>query len=212
MQNDRCIKPSCGFTLVELLVAICILAIVAVLGWQGLDSILRSRSTLATELVQAREIQLAFAQLQRDSEQIAGKLLIGSRPVLAISNQKIILARQLSREDQPLQLQVVVYRLSDNKLTRQESLGMRDLRELDNTWRAAVNNGMPDAQPVLLHSAMPQMSVRYWPENTSGWRSVSGESVLVFAANDAALPSGLEVTLHPTGQSTTVKSMLVGAR
>ena len=212
MPNDPCRKSPDGFTLIELLVAICILAVVAVLGWQGLDSILRSRNTLATELVQVREMQLTFAQLQRDCEQLAGKLLVGARPIMAISEQKLVLVRQLSRDDQPLQLQVVVYQLVDGKLIRQESSGMRDLRELDRSWRTAAGDGVFDAQPVTLHAAIRQMGVRYWPENANGWRTISGNAALTFTATDPAIPSGLEITLHPTGQGMTVKTMLLGAR
>src|SRR5471032_421874 len=61
-----------GFTLVELLVAIGVLAMVAVLGWRGLDSIVRSREVLTSQLEQARGMQLAFAQMQSDCDHLAG--------------------------------------------------------------------------------------------------------------------------------------------
>ena len=57
-----------GFTLVELLVAISILAIVAVLGWRGLDGIMRARGTLTDQMEVTRGMQLAFAQLQRSMD------------------------------------------------------------------------------------------------------------------------------------------------
>ncbi len=57
-------RLSRGFTLVELLVAIGILAIVAVLGWRGLDSIVRARIALSAEIESTRGMQLAFAQMQ----------------------------------------------------------------------------------------------------------------------------------------------------
>ena len=41
-----------GFTLVELLVAVAVLAIVAVLGWRGLDGIIRSRQALTEQMDQ----------------------------------------------------------------------------------------------------------------------------------------------------------------
>src|SRR5665811_345320 len=55
-----------GLTLVELLVAISVLGFVAVLGWRGLDSIVRARIALTSDLEQTRGMQLAFAQLQSD--------------------------------------------------------------------------------------------------------------------------------------------------
>ena len=64
--------PATGFTLIELLVAIGILAMVAVLGWRGLDSIMRSREVLTSQLEQARGMQLAFAQMQSDCDHLAG--------------------------------------------------------------------------------------------------------------------------------------------
>ena len=61
-----------GFTLIELLVAIGILAMVAVLGWRGLESIMRSREVLTSQLEQARGMQRAFAQMQSDCDHLAG--------------------------------------------------------------------------------------------------------------------------------------------
>ena len=49
-----------GFTLVELLVAISILAIVAVLGWRGLDGIVRARVALTAQMEQTRGMQLVY--------------------------------------------------------------------------------------------------------------------------------------------------------
>eukprot|EP01034_Spumella_vulgaris_P040814 gene40814-50506_t len=72
-----------GFTLVELLVAIAVLAIVAVLGWRGLDGIVRSRQALTEQMEQTRGIQLAFAQMQSDMEQRALRKQLASRETLA---------------------------------------------------------------------------------------------------------------------------------
>src|SRR5512134_270906 len=55
-----------GLTLIELLVAISVLSLITILGWRGLDSIVRARIALTDDLEQTRGMQLAFAQLQSD--------------------------------------------------------------------------------------------------------------------------------------------------
>lgn len=55
-----------GFTLVELLVAIAILAVISVLSWRGLDSIFRSRDALSQDLDFLRGMQTLFRQIDVD--------------------------------------------------------------------------------------------------------------------------------------------------
>ena len=85
-----------GFTLVELLVAISILAIVAVLGWRGLDGIVRAREALTQQLEATRGMQLAFAQMQSDCEHLAGREIIGRRPNLQWQEGRFMLLRSRS--------------------------------------------------------------------------------------------------------------------
>ena len=72
-----------GFTLVELLVAISILAIVAVLGWRGLDGIVRARVALTAQMEVTRGMQLAFAQMQSDCEHLAAARILDRRAIPA---------------------------------------------------------------------------------------------------------------------------------
>ena len=133
---------SAGFTLIELLVAIGILAMVAVLGWRGLDSIVRSREVLTSQLEQARGMQLAFAQMQSDCDHLAGaglnNNLLNGRTNLSAENDRLTLVRLAASEQEPQQLQVVTYRLNGGVLTRRESNGTRDLAVLD------ANQGLAD--------------------------------------------------------------------
>ena len=55
-----------GFTLVELLVAIALLSLVAVLGFRGLDGMLRTRDTLSTRSTQLDALQVALSQWTTD--------------------------------------------------------------------------------------------------------------------------------------------------
>lgn len=209
-----------GFTLVELLVAISVMAIVAVLGWRGLDSIVRARVALNSDLGQTRGLQLAFAQMQSDASHIAGTADIGGRQVLAADADRLTLVRTVFAENQPSRVQVISYRLRDGVLTRRESVATRDLRELDTSWMAALAD--TDTGPaVALQSDVSVMAVRSWSTEAMAWRT---------GTNNAANPSpqgapgtppqtvgaetatGIEVSLRLRGSDADlVKVFLLGA-
>src|SRR4051794_27198394 len=110
-----------GLTLIELLVAISILAIVAALGWRGLDGIVRARIALTADLEQTRGMQLAFAQLQSDCAHIASSTQIPNRTPLVVDSGRLSMVRTVFAEGYPSRLQVVTYRVRDGVLTRRES-------------------------------------------------------------------------------------------
>lgn len=213
-----------GFTLVELLVAISVLAIVAVMGWRGLESIIQARIVLNTELAQARGLQLAFAQMQSDASHIAESANIGRRPVLSTQPGRLTLVREVFTENQPSRLQVVAYRVREGVLTRRESIATRDLKELDAAWVAALSDTDP-TQPVVLHSSVSEMAIRTWVEGI-GWRAAGSPAPAavappVPAQNPALNPAlaagpapetGLEVSLQLRGRpARLVKLFLLGA-
>ncbi|WP_426318508.1 PulJ/GspJ family protein [Pseudoduganella sp. R-43] len=123
-------KNTCGFTLVEL-VAITVLAIVAVMGWRGLDGIVRSREQLTQNMEQTRGIQLTFAQLQSDLEQIADKPLLREHQNILADNSRLVFIRTVLSENAASQLQLVSYIIRDDVLSRSESAVTRDLVQLD---------------------------------------------------------------------------------
>ena len=199
-----------GFTLVELLVAIGILAFVAVMGWRGLDGIMRSRVILTAQMEQTRGMQLAFAQMQTDCEHLAGSgtgsTLLHQRQNLAGDNNGLTLVRTVFGETQALQLQVVSYRIKDGVLTRRESSPTRDLAQLDTLWQAALSGVDSAVTPVVLQTGVSGIVLRTW--DGAGW------SVLTNAAGASLLStiSGLEVALQLQGQETSlVKVFLLGA-
>ncbi|MQR00490.1 PulJ/GspJ family protein [Glaciimonas soli] len=203
-----------GFTLVELLVAISILAMVAVLGWRGLDGIVRARVALNSELDQTRGMQLTFAQLQNDSLQAAPIAMIGHRPHVALQNNRLLIARAVYADDQPTRLAIVDYRLQNGVLTRKESSQTRDLKEFDGLWNAALTDGgANDAQTVVLQSHLSNMQMRLWGSDQAGWRNVKDDGSAPELANNATWV-GLEVSLQPESPSqaasSVVKSFLLG--
>jgi len=157
-------KTARGFTLVELLVAIGILAMVAVLGWRGLDGIVRARVALTDQMEMTRGMQLAFAQMQSDCEHAADATMLGRRPFLLQADNRLTLVRTVFNENEPARLQVISYRLNDGLLTRRESNTTRDLVELDALWQASVSDTDP-TPPVTLQGKIDSMGVLVWQNN-----------------------------------------------
>jgi general secretion pathway protein J len=200
-----------GFTLVELLVAISILAIVAVLGWRGLDGIVRARVALTEQMETTRGMQLAFAQMQSDTEHMADASLVGARPYLQVDNNRMTLVRTSQAENEPMRLQVVAYRIVDGVLTRSESAGTRSLGELDLLWKAAVSDADTTSAAVPLQGGVTGMLVQGW---TNGqWQAIqvppAGAVQPPLAA--AGAPTGLQVVLQlQASTAPMVKAFLVG--
>ncbi|MUI13208.1 prepilin-type N-terminal cleavage/methylation domain-containing protein [Massilia dura] len=194
-----------GFTLIELLVAIGILALVAVLGWRGLDSILRSRVSLTQQMEHTRGIQLAFAQLQSDLEQLAGTAVIGTRQNLVADNLRLIFVRTHAPDHGATQLVVVSYRLRDGVLTRRESAATRDLVQLDALWQVATSDGDP-VPGVALHAGVAGMGVRLWVNGA--WQAPTTSSSSAARLDPAGLEMSLQLRDEP---SPMVKVLLLGA-
>ena len=55
-----------GFTLLEVLIAIALMAVLAVLGWRGLDSILITRERLTRSSDDLKALSVCFTQLEED--------------------------------------------------------------------------------------------------------------------------------------------------
>ena len=56
-----------GFTLLELIVAAGILALIAVFSWRGLDTLIREREAIAASQAAIDIVQRSFARLERDA-------------------------------------------------------------------------------------------------------------------------------------------------
>jgi general secretion pathway protein J len=176
-----------GLTLVELLVAISVLGFIAILGWRGLDSIVRARIALTRDLEQTRGMQLAFAQLQSDCAHLVNPSAVPNRVPFAIGQGRLALVRTVSTDNQPSRLQVISYRVKDGKLIRRES--------------------------VVLQSDLTALTMRLWDD--SGWHTADLEALPVTApANPIAnppVPTGLEVTIQLRGRNTgMLKIFLLG--
>ena len=194
----RRLERRAGFTLVELLVAISILAIVAVLGWRGLDGIVRGRIILTEQMETTRGMQLAFAQMQSDCEHLAEADVLGRRPYLQWDADRLTLVRKVYVENEPSRLQVVSYRISGNQLLRRESPGTRNLLELDQLWQSIASDApAQNSPPVALQNGVLGMQIQVWRNNA--WRTEPGLAVGNPLAQPVPIPVPAGASNEPSG-------------
>lgn len=174
-----------GFTLIEVMVAILLMAVVSLIAWRGLDSVTRADQHLQASTEQTETLLRALNQMQRD---------INLRASVELN----------SRDDASKEtgLAAVTVRSSDSKGFRLDVIrsapvagdGLQRVRwwlKGDSLYRAAApardHYPLPAAKDgVVVLSGVNDLQVRVW-EADKGWRQLSG--------NRSEDPLGLEVSL-----------------
>lgn len=113
-----------GFTLVEVLVALVVMATMAAMAWRGIDALVRSREIAQQRLAQTARLQTVIAQWEADLRALQDS----HSPVeaLAFDGGNLVLTRQGSDG-----LQLVVWSLREGSLWRWESPAVRTVEELE---------------------------------------------------------------------------------
>jgi general secretion pathway protein J len=173
----------------------------------------RARVALTEQMETTRGMQLAFAQMQSDCEHMAvDRELLDRRPFLLADDNRMTLVRTSFIENEPMRLQVVAYRVRDGVLTRRESIGTRDLIQLDVLWKAATSDTDPTA-PVALQAGVTGMLIQTWENNQ--WRQTQPQGTQQGATQPQQIvdvvPTGLQVALQIRQSETPmVKAFLLG--
>ena len=103
-------RASAGFTLIEMVIAITILAIIALISWRSLDGIIRGQHRLTESLEETRAIDRLFEQLQTDFGEAVRDDDLG-QPTVVFGDGDLRIVRMLRDARQPIRWQVVRYRV-----------------------------------------------------------------------------------------------------
>jgi len=200
-----------GFTLLELLIAISVLATVSIIAWRGLDTLVSTRARLEPEGARVRALLTAFGQLDRDLAQTINPTLfafttpplsiqtIGGQPALSIMRLAPV------EPDQPSALQLVGYRIEDGFLVRSASRPMRG--------RGAV--AAEEITNVRVLDSVKSLRVRVWRDG-QGWVDPLGSDTTTTAPptlpGRAApfVPPGIEISIERNDGKVFRKVLLVG--
>lgn len=178
-----------GFTLIEVMVAIMLMALVSVIAWRGLDSVTRADQHLQASSEQTEVLLRALNQMQRDIS-------------LRASVELNTLDPSRNNEEKVDGLAAVTVRSSDSKGFRLDIIrsapvagdGLQRVRwwlKGDRLYRAAApardRYPLPAAKDaVVVLTGVSDLQVRVW-EADKGWRQLSG--------NRREDPLGMEISL-----------------
>jgi general secretion pathway protein J len=129
VRSRRAPRREAGFTLIEMLVAIALLAIVAVLSYRGLDAIMRSRETLTQHMTSERSLSQLFAQMSVDVRNAARDDELGQPPV-TVGGGVLQIVRHIELAGGAPRLQVVRYRDAGHRVVREISPGISTIGQL----------------------------------------------------------------------------------
>lgn len=207
-----------GFTLIELMVAIAILAVIAVLSWRGLDQIMRGRQTITSAMEDERVFVQLFDQLRVDARQAATDDEVG-QPAISVSGNALQIVRTFGLAGDAPRLQVVRYQVTEGRVTRYASPPVATVGQLRRALAASSTAGDWSAVPLI--SGVGKITARLYVPRV-GWTTQMSDVTAEITRNDnnvrvpqfssAPIPravTGLEVSIGAPSLHVPVRRMFV---
>jgi general secretion pathway protein J len=179
-----------GFTLVELLVALAIFAIIAGFAYRGLDAMLQSRVALEKESRKWRDTSVFVGRIERDLAAVIDRNVVGESGTTLASLSSLIESSgsgeglALTRSGSPLQEnalaapQRIAYRLRDGAIERL-------------SWNGLDAAPREDPTAVAVLKSVSAFSLRFL-DPAGEWQGTWG----LPGNPDAKLPAAVEITLQ----------------
>ncbi len=190
-----------GFTLIELVVAMAIFAVLTLSGWQVFNNLIKVRERTTAKAEQIAAIQEAYEQLSRDFVQAVPRpAAIGAsvEPAFFLQNNIFHLTR--TGVIDPLQqgvspMQRVYYTVEQEQLVRY-AIAQVDQDGNSVPTKTVLLNGVTD---WLVSALSNNSSSIIWPIDTTSTTS-STASATQTAPGDITLPTAVQITLTTKGQ------------
>ena len=182
-------EPAQGFTLIELLIAVTVFAILGVMAYGGLNSVLSTQSVTAQESARLGALQMSLRYLERDVSQFVNRPIRNQfgdeEPAIEITERPLLRLTHAGWQNPAGQtrseLQRVAYYLDeDDRLIRQ-------------MWPLLDGTDVESALETALMENVDSFAIRVMETNKK-WREVwpppTAESAAV-----VALPIAVEISL-----------------
>ncbi len=185
-----------GFTLVEVLVALVVMAIMSLMAWQGVDGIARTREANQIRLEQTMRLQTVISQWDQDLAALQESAAV---PALTCDGQSVRLTRRTEGG-----LQVVTWSLrpdaANSTWERWAGPAVTTTTALQNSWFATQQFQGNEPGQLRALPGIDQWQVYFYQGNA--WANCQSTGNVAAAAASAppgvrtqALPSGVRLVL-----------------
>ena len=185
--------PARGFTLVEVMVALFVMSLLAVMAWQGVDGMVRARDASQQRLESTLRLNTALAQWQQDLALVQDTAAV---PGLRFDGASLQLTRRT-----PAGLQLVVWSLRGGRWLRWAGPSVTTLGEMQDSWIRSQQLQGGEAAQVAVLEGVSEWQVRYFLPRDNTWSNAQSSGDLAAAAPGASapprvlLPSGVRLML-----------------
>jgi general secretion pathway protein J len=194
-------KASKGFTLIEVLVASAILALMALISWRGLDGMFKTQTALQTRSDATQNLQMGMAQWRTDLDNM---LVLQGTPAMEWDGRVMRITRQHS-QDPKAGVQVVAWTLGNGQWTRWQSEPLMQNDAWTQAWtqaqiwaESAGNLKVNTAQEVVIH---PVQTWQIYYHRDGAWTNALSSDVNTNSNVNGKtslqnLPEGLRLVLE----------------
>lgn len=175
------VRPAPGFTLVEVLVALVIMAVVAAMGWQGVAGMTRAREIASAASERTLRLSALVGQWEQDLAATFDSPLV---PGLSFDGSALRIARRAEGG-----VQIVVWSLREGVWRRWTSPLVTRVGELQQVWQASQQLQGQEAGQLRLADGVGAWQLFFW--RGQGWSNAqsSGDVALATSAQTPAVPA-----------------------
>jgi general secretion pathway protein J len=189
--RGRFAKRRPGFTLIEVMVALVVMSLLAVMAWQGVDGMIRARDASQQRLEATLRLSTALAQWQQD---LASIQETPSLPGLRFDGASLTLTRRT-----PAGLQLVVWSLRSGRWLRWSSPSTTTSAGLQDSWLRSQQLQGTEAGQLAMLDGVSEWQVYFFRGNAWSNAQSSGDVAAPAAGASAparqVLPSGVRLVL-----------------
>jgi general secretion pathway protein J len=193
-------KRERGFTLAEVLVALALMALLAVISWRGVTSMTEAKQSADARVDETLRMGTVLAQWEQDLQQVHDTALV---PSLAFDGASLRLVRR-----QPNGLQIVTWALREAKWQRWASPVATSAQGLQDAWLASQQLLGNEPGQLTLYEGLGGWQVYFYRNNA--WTNAQSSGDLVAPnpgvggasapiINRSRLPDGVRVVLTLAG-------------